>query len=90
MMRDIRNRKEVSTMNTLEATVSMMKQLPENDLLKTQAFVRLFFPDSSNPFVPLTEEEICAQLARSRKHAEDGNLKDSRQISSNVREKYGL
>ena len=25
-------------MNTLEATVSMMKQLPENDLLKIQAF----------------------------------------------------
>lgn len=90
MMRDIRNRKEVSTMNTLEATVSMMKQLPENDLLKIQTFVRLFFPDSSNPFVPLTEEEIYAQLARSRKHAEDGNLKDARQISSNVREKYGL
>ena len=90
MMRDIRNRKEVSTMNTLEATVSMMKQLPENDLLKIQAFVRLFFPDSSNPFVPLTEEEIYAQLARSRKHAEDGNLMDARQISSNVREKYGL
>ena len=90
MMRDIRNRKEVSTMNTLEATVSMMKQLPENDLLKIQAFVRLFFPDSSNPFVPLTEEEIYAQLARSRKNAEDGNLMDARQISSNVREKYGL
>lgn len=90
MMRDIRNRKEVSIMNTLEATVSMMKQLPESDLLKIQAFVRLFFPDSSNPFVPLTEEEIYAQLARSRKHAEDGNLKDARQISSNVRAKYGL
>lgn len=65
MMRDIRNRKEVSIMNTLEATVSMMKQLPESDLLKIQAFVRLFFPDSSNPFVPLTEEEIYSQLARS-------------------------
>lgn len=77
-------------MSTLEETVSMMKQLPENDLLKIQAFVRLFFPDSSNPFVPLTEEEIYSQLARSRKHAEDGNLKDARQISSNVREKYGL
>ena len=33
MMRDIRNRKEVSTMNTLEATVSMMKQLPEKSII---------------------------------------------------------
>ena len=85
-----RNRKGGCVMSTLEATVSMMKQLPERDLLKIQAFVRLFFPDSSNPFAPLTEEEIYEQLARSRKHAEEGNLKDARQVSSNVRKKYGL
>ncbi len=77
-------------MSTLEATVSMLKQLPEKDLLKIQAFVRLFFPDSSNPFVPLTEEEIYAQLEESRKHAEEGKLKDARLVSSNVRAKYGL
>ena len=77
-------------MSTLDATISMMKQLPERDLLKIHAFVRLFFPDSSNPFAPLTEEEIYAQLEKSRKHAEDGELKDARQVSSNVRAKYGL
>lgn len=77
-------------MSTLEATVSMMKQLPERDLLKIQAFVRLFFPEDFNPFAPLTEEEIYAQLERSRKHAEEGKLKDARQVSANVRAKYGL
>lgn len=77
-------------MGTLEATVSMMKQLPERDLLKIQAFVRLFFPDSSNPFAPLTEEEIYAQLESSRKHSEEGKLKNARQVSINVRAKYGL
>ena len=77
-------------MSTLETTVSMMKQLPERDLLKIQAFVRLFFLDSANPFVPLTEEEIYEQLAKSRKHEEEGKLKDAKQISSSVRAKYGL
>lgn len=77
-------------MSTLETTVSMMKQLPEKDLLKVQAFVRLFFPESSNPFSPLSEEEIYFQLERSRKHAEEGQLKDAMQISSNVRAKYRL
>ena len=77
-------------MSTLEATVSMMEQLPERDLLKIQAFVRLFFPDTSNPFSPLTEEEIYAQLESSRKHVEEGKLKDARQVSANVRAKYGL
>ncbi len=77
-------------MNTLEATVSMLEQLPERDLLKIQAFIRLFFPETSNPFTPLTEDEIYAQLERSRKHVEEEKLKDARQVSSNVRSKYGL
>ena len=77
-------------MSTLETTVSMLEQLPERDLLKIQAFIRLFFPETSNPFTPLTEEEIYAQLERSRKHAEEGKMKDARQVSSNVRAKYGL
>ena len=77
-------------MSTLETTVSMLEQLPEKDLLKIQAFIRLFFPETSNPFSPLTEEEIYAQLERSRKHAEEGKLKDAKRISSNVRAKYGL
>lgn len=77
-------------MSTLEATVSMIEQLTEQDLLKVQAFVRLFFPESSNPFAPLSEEEIYSQLERSRKHAEEGRVKDARQVSSNVRAKYGL
>jgi len=74
-------------MSTLETTISMMKQLPERDLLKVQAFVRLFFPETSNP---LTEEEIYSQLDISRKHADEGKLRDARQVSSNVRAKYGL
>ena len=77
-------------MSTLEATVSMLEQLPERDLLKIQAFVRLFFPETSNPFDPLTEEEIYAQLERSRKHAEERKRKDARQVSSKVRAKRGL
>ena len=77
-------------MSTLEETVSMMKQLPERDLRKIQAFVRLFFPDSSNPCAPRAEEEIYAQLESARKHSEEGKLKDARQVSANVRAKYGL
>ena len=77
-------------MSTFDTTVLMMKQLPEEDLLKVHAFVKLFFPDSSNPFVPLTEEEIYNQLEEARSHAASGKMKDARQISANVRAKYGL
>ena len=77
-------------MRTLDATVSMMKQLPEQDLLKVHAFVKLFFPDTSNPFHPLTEDEIYRQLKEVRDHAASGKTKDARQVSANVRAKYGL
>lgn len=77
-------------MSTLDATVSMIKQLPEQDLLKVHAFVKLFFPDTSNPFHPLTEDEIYRQLKEARDHAASGKTKDARQVSANVRAKYGL
>ena len=77
-------------MSTLETTVSMMKNLPEKDLLKIQAFVRLFLSEAPNPFEPMSEEEIYLQLEQSRKHAEEGRLKDAIQVSASVREKYGL
>jgi hypothetical protein len=77
-------------MSTLDATVSMMKQLPEQDLLKVHAFVKLFFPDTSAPFNPLTEDEIYSQLEKAREHAVSGKMKDARQVSANVRAKYGL
>ncbi len=77
-------------MSILKATVSMMKQLPEHDLLKVHAFVKLFFPDISNPFHPLTEDEIYRQLKEARDHTASGKIKDARQVSANVRGKYGL
>jgi hypothetical protein len=33
----------------------------------------------------LTEEEIYAQLERSREHEEEGKLKDARKVSANAR-----
>lgn len=77
-------------MSTLESTVSMIQQLPEKDLLKVQAFVRLFFSETDNPFSPLTEEQIYSQLEESRLQASEGKVKDAWQIASDVREKYGL
>ena len=77
-------------MSTLDATVSMIKQLPERDLLKVHAFVRLFFPETADPFAHISEDEIYMQLERARNHAASGKVKDARQVSADVRAKYGL
>ena len=73
MMRDIRNRKEVSTMNTLEATVSMMKQLPENDLLKIQAFCKTLFSRFLKSFCTIDRRgDLCTacQIQKARRGRE--------------------
>ena len=83
-------------MSTFETTVDLMKNLPENDLLKIKAFINHMIDsrnekkETYNPFVSLSREEIFAQLEYSRKRAEEGHVILAHQASSLVREKYGL
>ena len=84
-------------MSAYESTVSMLSKLPENDLLKVQAYISRFFSDTenqiisqSNPFDALTEEEIYSQLAEARKHASEGKVNEAKTASAKLRSKYGL
>ena len=43
-----------------------------------------------NPFIRYTREEVIEQLYAAKKHAGDGKVKDAFQVSSNIRDKYGL
>jgi hypothetical protein len=48
-------------------------------------------PDASaNPFYPMSEEELYKQLEISRLHATQGNVRDSGEVVSDMRKKYGL
>lgn len=83
-------------MTTYEATVSMMQNLPETDLLVINEFVKRLSSKNEvhkeryNPYKHLTREEIIEQLSIARKNAEEGNVMEAHQASNNVREKYGL
>ena len=83
-------------MTTYEATVSMIQNLPEADLLVINEFVKRLSSKEEvrkeryNPFKHLTREEIVEQLAIARKNAEEGHVMKAHQASSNIREKYGL
>ena len=85
-------------MSTYEATVSMLRELPESDLLKVKAYISSFFVPSNtqsesvkdNPFRPLSEDEIYEQLSQARAHVEEGRVKPAMQASANVRAKHGL
>ena len=77
-------------MSTLEATVSMLETLPEEDLMAINGIVRRFVVKESNPYRPLSKEETLEKLAKSRKHAEECRLTDARQAVEEIRQKHGI
>lgn len=83
-------------MNTYESTISMMKSLPESDLLiVTELVNRLSNKEIArkelyNPYKPLTREEILEKLAEARKHASEGKVMPASEVAASIREKYNL
>ena len=83
-------------MTTYEATVSMMQNLPEANLLVINEFVKRLSSKEEirkeryNPFKHPTREEIVEQLAIARKNTEVGNVMEAHLASGNIRKKYGL
>lgn len=82
--------------NIYESTVSMLKGIPENDLMVVREFIGRLASKAEtkkemyNPYKPLAREEIIEQLAIARKHADDGMVIEAHEASSNIRKKYGL
>lgn len=77
-------------MSTLEATVSMLETLPEDDLIAISGIVKRFIIKNNSPYAPLTKKETLEKLAKSRKQAEEGKVRDAKEASDEIREKYGL
>ena len=79
-------------MNTLENTVSMMKALPETDLVKIQDFTKKLFQRQQNncPFPLKSREDIYKDLEISRKQTAEGKCMEMGQALAEIREKYGL
>lgn len=79
-------------MNTLENTISMMKVLPENDLLEIQRFTTKLFKlrSAQSPFPQKCKEEIYKDLETSRKQSAEGKCQEMGQALKEIRGKYGI
>ncbi|WP_029200288.1 hypothetical protein [Oribacterium sp. NK2B42] len=83
-------------MSTYEATVSMIRDLPDNELLLVKEFIKRITSKDEirkemyNPYKPLTREEVIEQLAIAKKHSDEGRVMEGHRASANIREKYGL
>lgn len=61
-------------MSTLDATVSMLEAMPEDARIKVMEFTQKLFTSRkpANPFVPISQEQILSNLAKSRQQISDG------------------
>ena len=67
-------------MSTLDATVFMLKALPESELLTIYNLTRRFY----------MKQQMLDKLDLARKHAAEGKVMDADEAVSKLREKYGL
>ena len=92
----IKNSYQRDIMSTYDAAISLMKELSDNDLLIAEEFMKKLtsksemVKESSNPFHPMTREEIIEQLAKAHELADKGLVLEAHKASKNIREKYGL
>ena len=79
-------------MDVLENAISMMKVLPEADLIKIQEFISKLFRQrvAECPFPAKSREEIYKDLEISRQQAAEGQCQEMGQALEEIRVKYGL
>lgn len=79
-------------MTMLESTISMLKVLPEADLVEIQHFAQKLLQrrTASGSLVPKSREDIYAELENSRQQILDGNYQDAEEFIAEVRSEYGI
>ncbi len=79
-------------MSTLDATVSMLKTLPESELMTIYDLTRrLYIKQGKNiKKEPMTEQQMLDKLDLARQHAAEGKTIEADVAVSNLRRKYGL
>ena len=86
-------------MSTLENTVSMMKTLPETDLLEIQSFTRKLFQrreskkadEAVRKFLkPMSREDIMKNIEIAEQEIADGKYRSADNVFNGLEHRYGL
>lgn len=78
------------SMSLIDATKSLIDTMSEDELLEIYHQARNIIDQRSNPFRPLTKQQILADLATSRKQIEDGEYLDFEDAINEIEAQYGL
>lgn len=86
-------------MSTFENTVSMMKALPEADLLEIQSFTRKIFQlresEAADKAVgtflkPMSREDFMQDIAIAEQEIADGKYRPADEVFNELERRYGL
>ena len=79
-------------MSTLEATVSMLEVMPDDDKTKVYEYTQSLFEasKSNNPFVPKTKEDILTDLEESREQISRGEGLDAKEGLMEMGKRHGF
>lgn len=79
-------------MTMLESTISMIKVLPEADLVEIQSIAKRLLQkrNADCPFVLKGKEDIYRDLEISRNQIAEGDCQDAKEFSVEVRKEYGI
>lgn len=86
-------------MSTLQNTISMMKTLPEADLIKIQDFTKKLSKrheletadEAVGRFLPpKSQEDIYKDLERSRQQVAEGKYQEAGEFLAELRTEYGI
>ena len=76
-------------MSTIEATLSLIKNLNKEDQQKVLLYIQdLISSDSKNPFSPLTVDKILSDLSISEEEFNTGKSLNAEDAIQNLRRKY--
>ncbi len=79
-------------MTTLEATLSLLEILPEEDLKRVQNFAKCLLMSQSNsfPFQPLTKKQILSDIDNSFEDINKQDIVNASEYADNLISKYDL
>lgn len=78
-------------MTALESTVSLLRQLSEDELYAIQGVAKAFIANANNHvFSPQTEDEFMMRIDASIANGKDGYYQDAAVVEEELRTEFGL
>ena len=77
-------------MNTLDATISMLEDLPESELQAIHDITYILYSKTVSTLRPLKKEQILEDLSVSREQVKNGEFSDAEDAITEIEVKYGI